>query len=359
MPEKNYDLRAAAAASIPTPALDYAPPMPKRYRPALGLIGCGGITEHHLRAYRDAGWRVAAFQSRTRASAEKRRDEFYPEARVCDSAAELLADPSIEVVDIATHADVRGPLIEQALAAGKHVLSQKPFVTDLAEGARLVALARAAGLKLAVNQNGRWAPYFAWLRRAVRAGHVGEVGSINLSLQWDHTWTAGTPFEKIRHLVLQDFGIHWFDAAYSFFGDRPARSVFAAVAPAPGQPVAPPLLASSIVTFDHGLATLSFDACSRHGPRESCTIVGSKGTLRAEGPICAAHSVGLVTAEGVARAELSGSWFPDGFRGAMGELLCAIEDDREPENSAADNLKSLALCLAASRSADEGRPVLI
>ncbi len=314
---------------------------------------------HHLKAYRAAGWEVAAFCNRTRAAAEKRRAEFYPDARVCDTVAELLADPEIEVVDIATHAAVRGPLIEQAIAAGKHVLSQKPFVTDLAEGARLGALARAAGVKLAVNQNGRWSPYFAWLRRAVRAGLVGEISSVNIAINWDHTWTAGTAFEDIRHLMLHDFGIHWFDAAYSFFGDTPARSVFATVASAPGQPIRPPLVASAIITFATGVATLSFNGCSRHGARESCFIVGSQGTLRAEGDVCGINAVELFTAEGAARAELTGAWFPDGFRGAMGELLPAIEENREPENNAADNLKSLALCLAAVRSADQGRLIYL
>lgn len=47
---------------------------------------------------------------------------------------------------------------------------------------------------------------------------------------------------------------------------------------------------------------------------------------------------------------------PDGFRGTMGELLCAIEEGREPANSAANNLRTLELCFAALKSADTGRP---
>ena len=73
----------------------------------------------------------------------------------------LLRDPGIEVVDITTHPDVRVGLMRRALNAGKHVLSQKPFVEDLAVGQALVALAEAKGVKLAVNQNGRWAPHLA------------------------------------------------------------------------------------------------------------------------------------------------------------------------------------------------------
>ena len=56
------------------------------------------------------------------------------------------------------------------------------------------------------------------------------------------------------------------------------------------------------------------------------------------------------------KAALEGKWFNDGFRGAMGELLCAIEEDREPSNSGRNNLNSLAVCFAAVKAADTGRP---
>jgi hypothetical protein len=51
---------------------------------------------------------------------------------------------------------------------------------------------------------------------------------------------------------------------------------------------------------------------------------------------------------------LQGTWFPDGFHGTMAELLCAIAENRPPQNSAWNNLKSLALCFAAIASASEG-----
>lgn len=353
----NYDIKPAATTTMAAPVLPYQPPMPKTYVPKIGLIGCGGITQHHMKAYRDAGWDVVAFHDINPAAAEKRRAEFYPTAKVCSSAAELLAIPGLNVVDIATHPAVRGPLIEQSIAAGKHVLSQKPFVIDLAEGQHLVALAAKAGIKLAVNQNGRWAPYFSYIRHAIRAGLIGEVSSVTMTLNWDHTWTAGTEFEKIHHLVLYDFAIHWIDAAYTFFGGAPAQSVYARLAQAPGQPIAPPLVASTLIAFPAGIANLSFNGCSRYSPVETCTIVGSHGTLRASGGICAPASVEVATAGGQARADLEGSWFPDGFRGTMGELLRSIEEDREPQNSAADNLKSLAICFGAMKSADEDRAI--
>ena len=51
---------------------------------------------------------------------------------------------------------------------------------------------------------------------------------------------------------------------------------------------------------------------------------------------------------------LSGAWFVDGFAAAMGELMCAVAEDREPENSAADAARSVALVLAARESAERG-----
>jgi len=64
--------------------------------------------------------------------------------------------------------------------------------------------------------------------------------------------------------------------------------------------------------------------------------------------------VWLWTEQGECEAPLQGSWFREGFIGTMGELLCAIEEDREPSNSARENLKSLQFCHAALRSADTG-----
>jgi predicted dehydrogenase len=355
-PARNYDLAAAAARTFPAPRLPYEPPRPRRYRPRIGLVGCGGIAASHLDAYRAAGWTVAALCDVRPEAARARRDEFAPGAQLFADAGEMLARADVDVVDIALHPEARAPVIEAALRAGRHVLSQKPFVRDLATGERLVALAARRGLKLAVNQNGRWAPYASYLRQAIARGHVGEVQSVDIRLNWDHTWVRGTPFEKIRHLVLYDFAIHWFDLAAWFLDGRPARRVFAATARAPGQTVAPPLLATAQIVFDGALAQLAFDGSSRFGAEESIVVTGTDGTLRARGPVCAAHDVALFTRRGRAAPRLKGRWFHDGFRGAMGELLCAIEEGREPAHSARANLRSLAICFAAMRSADTGRP---
>lgn len=347
---------AGASARIPAPKLDYAPPRPRAYSPNIGLIGAGGITEYHLRAYRTMGLNVVAICDLDSTRATARRDAFYPDADVYTDWTSLLTRDDIEVLDLATPPEARVPIMAAAIDAGKHMLSQKPFVTSLDTGRRLVAMAEDAGVKLAVNQNGRWAPHFAWMLRAVEAGLIGDVASIDFSLHFDHGWTVGTPFEEIDHLLLYDFAVHWFDMSSALMGGVMAQRVFASVQRSAHQLARPPFLGSVTADYDQAQVRIHLNADVVHGQRDRTTIAGSKGTLVASGPELNEQWVNLFTEAGRASPELSGCWFDEGFQGAMGELLCAIEDDREPSNSAAGNLNGLALCFAALKSADTGLP---
>lgn len=353
-----YGLAATdpATGAASAPALDYLPALPRSYRPKIALIGCGGISEYHLRAYRAMRLDVVMFCDRDRSRAERRRAEFYPAAMVAEDYRAVLARDDIAVVDIATHPAERIEIIEAALHAGKHVLSQKPFVLDLKDGERLANLAATKKLKLAVNQNGRWAPHFSYLAAAVRAGVIGEIASVDCTLQWDHTWTAGTPFEDIHHLVLFDFGIHWFDIATRFVPDRRPERVTASVTRTAFQTLKPPMLARAAIDYPGVQVRLAFNGQVTFGQEDHTVICGSRGTLRSFGPSLSEQTVQLCTPAGRTTPVLQGNWFTNGFQGTMGELLCAIEDDREPSNSARDNLDSLALCFAALRSAETGTP---
>lgn len=353
-----YALKSGTLKTVPAPELAYRPPLPKTYRPRIGMIGTGGISASHLDAYRTAGWEVTALWNRTPAKAEAKAAEFCPAARIAEDWRAILDDDTIDVVDVTLHPEHRAPIIEAALKAGKHVLSQKPFVTDIGLGEDLVAMADAHCVKLAVNQNGRWSPHMAWMREAVRAGHVGDVLSLHASIHWDHGWTAGTPFDEIADLILWDFGVHWFDFLASITGDR-AESVFATAARAQHQSNKTPLLAQALVRLKGGQASLVFDGGTAHGPRDTTYIAGTAGSLQSDGPDLGTQNVTLTTARGVARPRLEGTWFNDGFRGAMGELLCAIEEDREPTHSARNNLASLALAFAAVKSRITGQEIEI
>ncbi|HTZ66325.1 MAG TPA: Gfo/Idh/MocA family oxidoreductase [Roseiarcus sp.] len=347
--QDDYALVAKPAAEVEAPDLPYHPPMPCDRTMPIALVGAGGISASHLDAYARYGLNVVAICSRDPQRARARRDAYFPAARVTDDFDTLLRDENVRVLDMTAHADVRLNLMRRALKADKHVLSQKPFVENLDDGRELVDLASRRGLKLAVNQNGRWAPHLAYIREAVYAGLIGEVTGVHVEIRWNHGWIAGTSFEAMDDLILWDFGIHWFDFLASVIGDR-ARLVHATTARAAGQTARPPLLAQALIAFDGGQASLVFDGSTRYGARDSTVVIGAKGVAASHGPDLGHQAVELFTEAGVARPILAGSWFNDGFAGAMGELLCAIEDDREPLNSARGNLLSLKLCQAALRS---------
>lgn len=340
------------------PKLDYLPTKPRQpKRHKIGLIGCGGISQYHLTAAKSFGVEVVALADVNRAAAEQRRDEFFPKAAVYTDHRALLARDDVTVVDIATHTAIRRGQIRDALLAHKHVLSQKPFVADLNEGRRLAVLAKRKGVKLGVNQNGRWAPQFAALLAAVRQGLLGDIHTLDMSLAWDHTWCRGGKFEELHHLILSDFAIHWFDIVANVFDGRKARSVFANTAYAPNQDMKPPMLANAVVNYGDGLATLGFSAYQSFAPQEYLCCVGSKGTLRGAADVCNITELELTAKRGTVKIPLTGKWFPDGFRGTLGEFLRSIEEDREPSISATNNLRSLELCFAAIASADSGQPV--
>ncbi|REJ67177.1 MAG: gfo/Idh/MocA family oxidoreductase [Planctomycetota bacterium] len=354
----NEDAASASSEKWRAPPVGYEPQDPARYDPAIGLIGCGGITVEHLTAYRAAGYRVVALCDVNWEAARKRQQEFYPDANIYEDPQDVLERDDVEVVDIATHPDVRPELVAAALSAGKHVLSQKPFVLDLDVGRQLADLAERQGVALAVNQNGRWAPHFSYVRRLVAEGWLGKILAVHTGVHWDHSWVAGTEFEKVKHLILFDFAIHWFDMLTCLMGDEVPRGVYATTSRSPQQKIAPHLLAQAQVEYDEAQASLVFDGSVTNGGHDSTFVAGTLGTFRSLGADLNQQTATVTIGENSASPQLKGRWFPDGFHGTMGELLCAIEQGREPSHNARNNLRSLELCFAAVASAESGQPVV-
>ena len=344
---------------VEPPAIDYSPPQPKSYRPKIGLIGAGGISEFHLKNYVACGYDVAAIASRNLDNARLRRDEFFPNAEIFDDYHAILRRDDIEVVDVTPHPVDRLPILRDSIVARKHVLSQKPFVLDLDEGQRLVDLANENDVQLAINQNGRWAPHFSYFHQAIAAGLIGDITSIDFSLQWDQTWIAGNEaFENIHHLILFDFGVHWFDIATCLMGDRRATTVFAKATRYDEQVFRPPAMASVIAEYPSAQVRMSFHGHTQFGEEDVTTVVGTKGTLRSRGPgLNDQPEMQLFLEDGRCTVALEGCWFESGFQGTMGELLCAIEENRSPSHNAEANLRSLELCFAAVKSANSETPI--
>ena len=354
--DDQYALVAATVPEIDAPALPYMPPAIER-DVRLAIIGCGGIASTHLAAYQSRGWKVVAFCDIDKNRAQSRADQFFPDALVTDNPEDIFALGNLDAIDIATHTRHRPPLIKRAIECGHHVLSQKPFVTDIQTGSEMIALAKQNGVMLCVNQNGRFAPHFSYIRELVTSGTLGSITGIHTQLHWNHTWIAGTPFAQMRDIVLYDFAIHWFDFVASLL----PVDVEVTVTAFRGEPRLdlglPPLEATAVAEWPGGRATMSFDAGCVYGSGDSTTVIGTEGSVSTTGPDGGTQEVTLNLAAGRAKPALNGKWFNDGFAGTMAELLDASTTGRVARNGAEGNLRSLMLCFAAIESADTGKPV--
>ena len=329
-------------------------------RLGIGIVGVGNIVRHaHLPAYARHGFRVAgAYDVSAPALAEAQAS--FDLGRVHRSLADLLDDPAIDVVDVATRPEDRVAVMQAALRAGKHVLGQKPLATSLGAALDTVRLADAQGLKLAVNVNGRWAPPWLTTTRLVEHGIIGPPLAVTHQYDASFAWTIGTHFNDMAHFGLYDYSVHWLDIGLRWL--RPARpeKLWAQESRLPIQPddSHTPWEFDVRIQLTGGL-TLGIRAfCGSPAAERShpFTVHGTTGTIRGsvleEGPL-------TLEADG-ARAEITptGTWFPDGFAGSMGELLTAIVEDREPDNSARDGLTTLEAVLGAVTSAEsDGRAV--
>lgn len=352
-------MTAKARGDIP----DHRPLIP-RDPPAVGLIGAGAIARSaHLPAYRAWGVPVVAIASRDAADARTLAADFAI-PRVHSTVEELLADPAVAVVDLATGPRGRIDLIEAAVSAGKHVLAQKPLTIDEAELPRLAAIvagARERGLRLAVNQNGRWAPAWRLATLLVRGGAIGEVVGITHLHDKPLPPLADTPFDAVPHMLLADYLVHWIDISRCWLEGARVDAVWASESRVPQQPASArnPWNADVRLRTDRGATAVVRIVGDSRATGGGCPfwIHGTEGTLRGS-VLRDSDRLELDRDGDVTTFAVEGQWFPDGFAGAMGELLSAVVSGREPENSLAHVLATARLGFAAVASAEEdGAPV--
>ncbi|WP_028917515.1 oxidoreductase [Pseudoxanthomonas sp. J35] len=102
-----------------------------------------------------------------------------PQVHVLPEPVAAFAEPAIQLVVLATPNDTHAPLALQALAAGKHVVVDKPFALDTAQAQAMAEAARRHGRVLAVFHNRRWDADFLALRGLLQAGALGEVAEFH------------------------------------------------------------------------------------------------------------------------------------------------------------------------------------
>lgn len=150
--------------------------------PSFGLIGCGTWGALHARTYvASPSARLVAVcdqdKGRAKSSAEQHGAVSY-----CTDWRELLANPDIEAVSVATPDFAHTEILVAALEARKHVLAEKPLAMTEDECRRILAARDASGVKLMVDYHNRWNIPFVHVRRMVESGELGELLMINVRL---------------------------------------------------------------------------------------------------------------------------------------------------------------------------------
>jgi predicted dehydrogenase len=177
------------------------------------IIGLG-VGEQHIAGYRAHPEAEVVAVCDVDPAKLARAAERYPELRRCSDADELLRDPEIDVVSVASYDDAHFEQIRLALENGKHVFAEKPFVLYEREAVALADLLRGRpDLRLSTNLPLRMSPRFVRIRERIAAGELGEL--FHLEGDYDYGrrhkltdgWRARIPY----YSVMLGGGIHMVD----------------------------------------------------------------------------------------------------------------------------------------------------
>ena len=192
------------------------------------IAGTGFIGRVHARSLRLAGAELSGVAASSPESAAAAAAELGAN-RAFDSAEELVRDPSVDVVHICTPNHLHVPLAEAALAAGKHVICEKPLAVDAAGAERLTEAASSAGREAAVPFVYRYYPTVREARERVRTGTLGKVNLLHGTYLQDWLLRPGDTNWRVddelggASRAFADIGSHWCDLAEFVSGQRITR----------------------------------------------------------------------------------------------------------------------------------------
>jgi predicted dehydrogenase len=186
-----------------------------------GVVGTGFIGVVHVEALRRLGVEVVGVVG---SSPERARAKAL--APVVESYEQLLDDERVEVVHLTTPNHLHHAQVAQALAAGKHVVCEKPLALTSEESAELLELAERSGLVHCTNFNIRFYPQVQQARALVASGALGAVLNVHggylqdwLLLPTDWNWRL-EPEKGGELRAVADIGSHWLDLVQFVLGSR-------------------------------------------------------------------------------------------------------------------------------------------
>jgi predicted dehydrogenase len=194
----------------------------------VGIAGAGFIGAVHARSARLAGARLAGVAGSSAERAEIAARRLGAE-RAFDSALALAEAPDVDVVHVCTPNHLHLPVAEAALAAGKHVICEKPLALDAAGAERLTRRAAATDRCATVPFVYRYYPTVREARERIRSGRTGGVRLVHGTYlqDWllkaeDDNWRVDAELGGASR-AFADIGSHWCDLAEFVTGHRIAR----------------------------------------------------------------------------------------------------------------------------------------
>ncbi|MGD0409274.1 MAG: Gfo/Idh/MocA family oxidoreductase [Candidatus Limnocylindrales bacterium] len=199
------------------------------------VIGTGFVGPHHVDAVRRGGFAEVVALAGADAPQLAARSRELGIGRTTENVAELLADPTIDVIHVCTPNNTHVELATAALEAGKHVVVEKPLALEAESANKLVTLAQRQGRHAMVAFTYRGYPMVRRARQLAADGSLGELRLIYgqylqdwLARASDYNWRL-EPAQGGRSRAVADIGMHWFDTVEFVSGLR-IESVFAELA---------------------------------------------------------------------------------------------------------------------------------
>jgi predicted dehydrogenase len=183
-----------------------------------GVAGTGFIGPVHVEGLRRLGVRVKGISSATLALAEEARQQLNLEHAYANFEA-MLEDDELDVIHLAVPNVLHYPMVKQVLAAGKHVMCEKPLAMTSEQGEELVKLAAATNLKAGVNYNLRFYPMNLEVKERLEKGNarvfsvVGAYQQDWLLYDTDYNWRVLADQGGALRAV-SDIGTHWLDLVH-------------------------------------------------------------------------------------------------------------------------------------------------
>lgn len=325
----------------------------------VGLLGAGRIAGVHATAITtNPGSRLAAVSDFIPENAERLAAKYGRIARTTD---EIIADPSIDAVLIATSTDTHSDLIERATAAGKSVLCEKPVDLSLDRAKACQAAVAGTGKPVMIGFNRRFDPNFSALKAAADRGEVGKTELLSIT-----SFDPAPPpvaYIKVSGGIFRDMMIHDFDMANFLMGAVPVT-----VSAVASSIVEPEIGASgdfdtAVVTLtyaDGRIAVIKNSRRAVYGYDQRVEILGSEGLLQAQNML--ESTVVKSTTAGVTGAKPTYFFlerYMPSYAAEWAAFVDAVTGGAALPVTLADGVAALALAEAATLSARRGTPVSV